>query len=412
MRHLVIRFVVVAALGSALAGATRATMASATPDRDWTLAVESLSSPAGEQSSAPQLTSEGDRIFLSWMERAGPRAALKFAERTASGWSPPRSVASGTDLLVNAADVPSVRALSDGTLAAHWMQANGPDPEAYNLRLAWSKDSGATWSRPTTPHHDGTKTQHGFASLFQVPGGGLGLVWLDGRATNPESAHATDNMSLRAAVYSKNGTELSEKAIDTRVCDCCPTSVATTSDGPVVAFRNRSDKEVRDIFVTRLVAGHWSTPAAGHNDGWRIEACPVNGPAISARTRDVVVAWFSALKDEGHVFVAFSHDAGGTFGPPARVDDVAAIGHAGVQLLRDGSAAVSWIEFAKQRSQFSVRRIEANGSRSVAIKVAGTGEDRVAGSPRMVGDRDGLVFAWTETRDGASHVRTARAALR
>ena len=200
---------------------------------------------------------------------AGPRAALKFAERTASGWSPPRSVASGTDLLVNAADVPSVRALSDGTLAAHWMQANGPDPEAYNLRLAWSKDSGATWSRPTTPHHDGTKTQHGFASLFQVPGGGLGLVWLDGRATNPESAHATDNMSLRAAVYSKNGTELSEKAIDTRVCDCCPTSVATTSDGPVVAFRNRSDKEVRDIFVTRLVAGHWSTPAAVIQDNQR-----------------------------------------------------------------------------------------------------------------------------------------------
>jgi len=412
MRHLVIPFVVVAALGAALVGATRATIASATPDRDWTLTLESLSSPAGEQSSAPQLTSESERIFLSWMERAGPRAALKFAERTASGWSPPRSVASGTDLLVNAADVPSVRALADGTLAAHWMQANGPDPEAYNLRLAWSKDSGATWSRPTTPHHDGTRTQHGFASLFQVPGGGLGLVWLDGRATNPESAHATDNMSLRAAVYSKNGTELSETAIDTRVCDCCPTSVATTSDGPVVAFRNRSDKEVRDIFVTRLVAGHWSKPAAVHNDGWRIEACPVNGPAISARARDVVVAWFSALKDEGHVFVAFSHDAGGTFGPPTRVDDVAAIGHAGVQLLKDGSAAVSWIEFAKQRSQFSVRRIEVDGSRSVAIKVAGTGEDRVAGSPRMVTDRDGLVFAWTETRDGASHVRTARAAVR
>ena len=219
-------------------------------------------------------------------------------------------------------------------------------------------------------------------------------------------------MSLRAAVYSKNGTELSETAIDTRVCDCCPTSVATTSDGPVVAFRNRSDKEVRDIFVTRLVAGRWSKPVAVHNDGWRIEACPVNGPAISARTRDVVVAWFSALKDEGHVFVAFSHDAGGTFGPPTRVDDVAAIGHAGVQLLKDGSAAVSWIEFANQRSQFSVRRIEANGSRSVAIKVAGTGEDRVAGSPRVVGDRDGLVFAWTETRDGASRVRTARAAVR
>ena len=88
--------------------------------------------------------------------------------------------------MVNAADVPSVRALAGGTLVAHWMQENGPDPEAYNLRLAWSTDSGATWSKPVSPHHDGTKTQHGFASLFQAPGAGLGLVWLDGRAADPD----------------------------------------------------------------------------------------------------------------------------------------------------------------------------------------------------------------------------------
>src|ERR1700674_335900 len=133
MRPLIISFVVGGTVAVALVSVTRATTRFATPDRDWMLTVESLPSPAGDQSSAPQLTSEGDRTLLSWMERAGARATLKFAERTASGWSPPRSVTSGTDLLVNAADVPSVRALADGTLAAHWMQNNGTDPEAYNL---------------------------------------------------------------------------------------------------------------------------------------------------------------------------------------------------------------------------------------------------------------------------------------
>src|ERR1700730_15400628 len=88
MRPLIVPFVVVATLGVALGGVTRATTASATPDRDWTLTVESLSSPAGPESSAPQLTSEGDRTLLCWMERAGARATLKFADRTASGWSP------------------------------------------------------------------------------------------------------------------------------------------------------------------------------------------------------------------------------------------------------------------------------------------------------------------------------------
>jgi hypothetical protein len=408
------------ALASVMLVVTRATPAAVrlTPDAayqaaadEWPLTAEPLSSPAGADSSAPQLTAEGNRAILSWMERDGPRAALKFAERTASGWSAARSVVSGTDLVVNAADVPSVRALAGGTLVAHWMQENGPDPEAYNLRLAWSTDGGATWSPPVSPHDDGTKTQHGFASLFQAPGAGLGLVWLDGRAADPESPKATGNMSLRTAVFSPARRKTRESAIDARVCECCPTSVATTSEGPIVAFRNRSDGEVRDIFVSRLVAGRWTTPAAVHNDGWKIEACPVNGPAVSARGRNVAVAWFSA-KDEPHTFVAFSRDAGRTFGAPARVDEVAAIGHVGAALLSDGSAAVSWVEFANQRAQFKIRRIESSGGRSAPVQVAGAGDDRVAGNPQLVQAGDELVLAWTETSKGGLRVRTARMGVR
>ena len=63
------------------------------------------------------------------------------------------------------------------------VRRGGGNPDAYDVRLAWSKDGGHTWSAPTSPHHDGTKTEHGFASLFQAPGAGLGVVWLDGRTT-------------------------------------------------------------------------------------------------------------------------------------------------------------------------------------------------------------------------------------
>jgi hypothetical protein len=384
---------------------------SASPDREWMLTIEPVTSPAAKESSAPQLTTAADRTILSWMERAGSQATLKMSERTPTGWSSPRSVISGADLVVNAADVPSVVPLADGSLAAAWIQENGPDPEAYNLKVAWSKDGGATWSAPASPHHDGTQTQHGFASLFQAPGAGLGLVWLDGRATDPDSPNATDNMGLRSTTFTTAGKQLREVAIDTRVCECCPTSIATTSEGPIVAFRNRSAKEVRDIYVSRLAAGRWTTPVAVHNDNWEIDACPVNGPAVSASGRTVAVAWFNAVKEEGKAFVAFSRDGGRTFGAPVRVDEVSATGHVDVELLKDGSAAVSWIEFANQRSQFKVRRIEPDGNRSVAHTIAGAAEGRPSGNPRMSRGPRELLFAWTETNAGASQVRTARATI-
>src|SRR5271166_2130402 len=95
---------------------------------DSALAVQPLPSPAGANSTEPQLTVAGDRVILSWLEVAGKRATLKFAERTVSGWSVPQAVISNSNFFVNAYDVPSVRVLRDGTLAAHWIENNGSEP--------------------------------------------------------------------------------------------------------------------------------------------------------------------------------------------------------------------------------------------------------------------------------------------
>jgi hypothetical protein len=366
--------------------------------------VQSLPSPAGANSSEPQLSVEGDRAILSWLEVSGERTWLKFAERTSSGWSSPQTVASGTDFFVNSYDVPSVRLLADGTLAADWIENNGPVEDATKVRLSWSKDHGRTWTQPVSPHHDGTQTEHSFVSLFDAPGGGFGVVWIDGRATNPEKE--TGDMSLRASIYDRDGKQLQEMVIDPRVCECCSTAVAQTSEGPIAAFRNRSANEIRDIYVSRLDAGSWSTPRLVHDDGWRIDACPINGPAISANGREVAVAWFTAKNDQGRAFVAFSHDSGRTFGMPFRVEDVSSLGRLGVQMLADGSAAVTYIEFVNKHSQFRVRKISPAGVRSAAVTIAETSGGRY---PRIAREGNELLFSWTEGENGALRVRAARA---
>lgn len=376
------------------------------------LSVNPIDTPAAAGSAQPQLTVSARGVLLSWVERSGDTATLKFAERTGDGWSEPRTVASGSDWFVNWADVPSVIRLADNSLYAHWLQKSGPDTYAYDVRLARSTDEGKTWTPSFTPHHDGTKTEHGFASLFQMPGAGLGLVWLDGRAMKSEGhdGHGGGEMSVRSAVYDTSGKQISEAPVDLRVCECCPTAAAVTADGPVIAYRDRSPKEIRDIYISRLVDGSWTEPVAVHNDNWHIAACPVNGPALSADGRRVAIAWFTAQGDQGRAFAAFSSDAGKTFGAPVRLDDVSALGRVDIALLADGSAVATWIEFQEGRAQFKMRHVTPSGTRSEAMTVSSLAASRASGYPRLARAGNELVFAWTESTQ-PTRVMTATASV-
>ena len=379
---------------------------------DWPIELTRIESPAAAESGQPQLSVSSGGVILSWIERTGAQVSLKFSQRARTGWSAPRTVASGDNWFVNWADVPSVMRLDDGTLAAHWLQKSGAGTYAYDVRLSYSKDEGKTWAPSFTPPHDGTHTEHGFASLFQMAGAGLGLVWLDGRATKPESGHGSHGagaaMSLRFATFDAGWKQTSEIPVDLRVCECCPTTTAVTSDGPIAAFRNRADDEIRDIYISRFENGNWTEPKPVHQDGWKINACPVNGPMLSARGRDVAVAWFTMKADQGRAFAAFSQDAGRTFGSPIRLDDNGSLGRVDVELLPDGSAVASWIELADQRAQFRARRIDRAGGRSVAIAVSSIAGSRASGYPRIATHGDEIVFAWTEGADGGTQVRTAK----
>ena len=381
--------------------------------RSSSAAVEPLPSPAGTNSAQPQLSSSSRGAILSWVERETQNATLRFAERTTTGWSAPRTVASGNDWFVNWADVPSVIRLANGTLVGHWLQKSGSDTYAYDVRLSYSKDGGKTWSPSLLPHSDGTKTEHGFASLFQMPGAGLGLVWLDGRAMKPQAGHGAHGepsgaMSVRFATFDGNWKQTAERAVDLRVCECCPTTAAVTSEGPIAAFRNRTEDEVRDIYVSRLENGKWTEPKPVHEDGWKINACPVNGPMLSARGPNVVLAWFTVNDEQGRAFIAFSQDAGRSFGAPIRVDDAGALGRVDVELADDGSAIASWIELADQGAQFRVRRVERSGTRSSSMTVSSLVGGRASGYPRIALSGDDIVFAWTEEAQSGSRVQTAR----
>jgi hypothetical protein len=378
---------------------------------EWTMTVQRVAPPAGANSSEPQITPSANGLVLSWIERVATTTSLKFAERTGSGWTTPATATSGDDWFLSYADVPSVARLGDGTLVAQWLQTIDPVREAYNLRLTYSKDNGKTWAPSFLPHHDGTSSQHGFASLVELPGNALGVIWLDGRNSEfLDNDPSSGTMTLRYAAFDTNWKQTVDAEIDHKVCECCPTTAAVTSDGVLTAFRDRSDDEVRDIAVSRLEGGKWTPATAVSQDNWKIDFCPVNGPALSARGRDVVAGWFTVKNDQGQAYAAFSSDAGRTWSMPIRLDDAGSLGRVDVELLDDGSAVASWVEYAEGASDFRIRRIESSGARSAPITVAGVSGGRASGYPRIARRGDELILAWTDSgpgEDGALQLQTA-----
>jgi hypothetical protein len=63
---------------------------------------------------------------MSWLgpSKAGGHELLFSARSTGGVWSAPKAIVSGTDWFVNDADFPSITAMPDGTLAAHWLGNN------------------------------------------------------------------------------------------------------------------------------------------------------------------------------------------------------------------------------------------------------------------------------------------------
>lgn len=366
--------------------------------------ITELNPPVAAGSAQPFLSVSTTGVFyLSWMEPgAKTKHAFRFASFDGSKWSAARTIAEADDYFVNWADVPSILPHSDGTLIAHWLNRSGPSTYAYDVQLSFSRDGGNGWSNPLTPHRDGTQTEHGFVSLFELPGHKVGLIWLDGRQmimaeASDHSGHGSGGMTLRSAVFSTDGKLEEEHLIDPLVCECCPTAVTPTQDGILIAYRDRSPEEVRNIFTARLSQGKWSSPQLVFDDGWKIPGCPVNGPAFAREGNMTAIAWFTAPEGAAQVNVAFSNDAGTTFSRPLRVDGGKPLGRVGINLLPGGTALVVWLEYGDNTAELRGRLVSPTEDLQDSFLIASVSADRASGYPRVARSGRRVLFAWTET---------------
>jgi len=368
--------------------------------------VRLLDTPAAEKSSSYSLSAAADgAVFLSWVERLEDGGhALRFAELHGAKWGEARTISSGENWFVNWIDHPAVVPLGGDRLAAHWL-VHDEDREGdygYGIRLVFSDDRGATWRPVFEASGEGVDGYTGFVAYAGV-GDGFEVAYLstvgDGATGHGE---VEPRMALRSARFDLEGVLKSDRVVDADVCSCCTTAMAVTPGNVFLAFRDRREGEFRDISFVRLEDGRWTGSELVHRDGWHIRGCPTNGPAVASGELGPSVAWFTAAAGESKVLAAFWNTTEQRFDAPIRIDDGSPRGWAGVAMLGDGSAAVSWVERVEGGAELRVRRVTGNGDTGSAVTVASAPAGRSAvGVPKLVRTGDRLIFAW---RDGG--VRT------
>ena len=361
------------------------------------------------------------QLYMSWLEPgADDEWALRFATLKGEAWSLPHTVVSSSDFFVNWADFPSIIATPGGGLVAHWLERSGEGTFAYDVRLSRSLDGGKTWSESFRPHEDGTQTEHGFVSLVPELDGGFTAVWLDGRnfataADHPAADHSGAEMTLRSRRYAADGRADPERLLDARICDCCQTSAAYVDDTLMVAYRDRSPNEVRDIFVVTRAASGWSEPVAVGDDQWMIPGCPVNGPSVAAQGDLGAVAWFALVAGTPEVKVAFTRDQGDSFGPPVLVErgsiEAATLGRVDLEWIDNDVVLVSWLTSVGTDGEIRYRTVDVDGAVGAVSVLAGISPSRSSGFPQMARAGERVVFVWREIDEPAT-LRMAAIPLR
>jgi hypothetical protein len=365
------------------------------------LKVDAVTNPSGAESlQAHWATASDGSPLLSWLEKSKDGSlSLRYSIRRGGQWSEPRTVVAHRQFFRQPAESPSVISFANGSLLAEWVELPPASGEAENLYVSASKN-GIQWTTPVMAHRDKSPVQHALASMTASGDSEASLVWLE--ALKGEDAPS----ALKRTVVSSDGQVVKEETLDSDVCTCCPTSIVRTAKGLLVAYRDHSPQDIRDIAIVRFENSRWLPSKILNPDKWEINACPVNGAAAAARENRVAIAWYTEAQDAPRTQLAMSSDGGATFSMPIRISTGNSFGHTSVVLDDHGNAIVSWLEEGSGDGvRLLVRQVTTAGVAGPVVEVA-KGAQRSIGYPRLLQVANETWIGWGNS--GSTKIQTAR----
>jgi hypothetical protein len=380
------------------------------------------------------LAASGSFLAVAWAATSSGGDPGIFTAVSADGARTfARPVRVATNASVNGEQPPRVALIANRTglpdIVVVWTAKPGAGTRLLTSR---SRDGGQTFSAPTVVAGSAANGNRGWESIAVNAAGHPVVLWLDHRdsattsATGghnhgaPESSASAAEASVARAALSRLYVGSTDGGVPTQglvhgVCYCCKTAIATAPDGGIsIAWRHVYTGGYRDMAFSRSRDGGrtFSAPVRVSQDGWQIAGCPEDGPAmaVDARGRSHIV-WPTLVRENGRETMALFHAVtadGNRFSQRTRLPAGDAAFHPQMVVTPGGELVAAWDEGSS-----GTRHVRLARARLTEAGIGGFAplEDfREEGHhPALAVVPDGVVIAWTTTRDGQpSEIRVVR----
>lgn len=354
--------------------------------------------------STPWVAAAGSFVAVAWGAAANGKGDIFVAVSRDGGntFSTPTRVNSiEGDARISGEIAPRVALMarsgvSDPLITVTWNAKDG----TTQIRTARSRDGGRTFVDEMNLQTRGAIGDRGWQASTLDSRGTLHTIWLDHRVMAAAKAgdHAEHKgehdgvaMAQRSGLYyAADG--MPERELFKGVCYCCKTTMVTGPKGEIyAAWRHVFAGNMRDMgFTMSRDGGKTFSPLTRVNqDGWSIQGCPDDGPAMAVDAKGTVhLVWPTVKNEQGVILYATSKD-GIAFTTPVRLPTLGGPkpSHPQIAISGTGRAFVAWDEVRE-------------GVRRAAIApIGGSSSPQILGDttsyPVMAAAGSGIVAVWT-----------------
>lgn len=384
------------------------------------------------------IASGGDLVAVVWAaSKAGSSTDIYAAIGRDEGRSfsaPVRVNASGASADVGGEQPPQVVVTGSGSTASIVVVWTAKGEAGTRVLTARSSDAGKTFTTPSiVPGSDGAGNR-GWESIAVDARGRVFALWLDHRemaASGGAGAHhhgaeasagsgavASDGAARAQSsqlYFAAVGDGAAARGIARGVCYCCKTALITgAGDAIFAAWRQVYPGNLRDMaFAASRDGGRtFSAPVRVSEDGWQIDGCPENGPALAVdAAQRTHIIWPTVVRGKGESALALFHAStadGRTFTARSPLPVSGAAYHPRLIAMRDGALLAAWDEVVN-----GARRIRVAGGRPdaqgrVSFSAIELAQPIQAQYPALAAARSGAVLAWSTGAAVGSRISIAR----